>query len=100
MGTSDSAILAIVGGGNMGAALAGGLLSSGFVTPGDLMIVEVLEARRQQLAQLFPGVTVSATIGPCGSAVIAVKPQTCQPLPRLALGLEQQGFCRLLLGSQ
>ena len=74
MGTSDSAILAIVGGGNMGAALAGGLLSSGFVTPSDLMIVEVLEARRQHLAQLFPGVTISATIGPCGSAVIAVKP--------------------------
>ena len=74
MGTSDSAILAIVGGGNMGAALAGGLLSSGFITTNDLMIVEVLEARRQHLAQLFPGVTISATIGLCGSAVIAVKP--------------------------
>lgn len=58
----------------MGAALAGGLLASGFVAPSELVIVEVIAARREQLIAMFPGITVSPLITPCGSAVIAVKP--------------------------
>ena len=58
----------------MGAALAGGLLASGFVSPANLVIVEVIAARREQLAAMFPGVTISPLITPCGSAVVAVKP--------------------------
>ena len=58
----------------MGAALAGGLLASGFVSPSELVIVEVIAARREQLTTMFPGVTISPLITPCGSAVIAVKP--------------------------
>ena len=58
----------------MGAALAGGLLASGFVIPANLVIVEVIAQRRQQLSEMFPGVTISPSITACGSVVIAVKP--------------------------
>jgi pyrroline-5-carboxylate reductase len=66
--------LAIVGGGNMGAALLGGLIESGAVEPSQVAVVEVLEARRDELVRRFPGVAVVATIPPCRSAVLAVKP--------------------------
>ena len=65
--------LAVVGGGNLGAALVGGLLAGGW-TPGDLAVVEVADARREALTTMFPGVAVSATVPPCDAAVIAVKP--------------------------
>ncbi len=65
--------LAVVGGGNMGAALVGGLLRSGWVA-GDIAVVEVLAARVAELQQMFPGVAVTGEIPPCESALIAVKP--------------------------
>lgn len=71
-----NATLAIVGGGNMGAALVGGLLAAdpAPVSASDLCIVEVVEARRTQLRQMFPTVRVVDEIPSCGAAVIAVKP--------------------------
>lgn len=66
--------LALIGGGNMGAALLGGLIAGGWAEPDELSVVEVVEARRQVLVQQFPGVHVAATVGACESAVIAVKP--------------------------
>ena len=69
-----TAKLAILGGGNMGAALAGGLVRGAWCQPEDLAIVEVVAARREVLAQQFPGVQVSDTVSPCSAAVIAVKP--------------------------
>lgn len=74
MTASVNAAFAVVGGGNMGAALATGLLSSGAVAASDLAIVEVVESRRAQLTSMFPGVTITDTVPPCGAAVIAVKP--------------------------
>ncbi len=65
--------LAIIGGGNMGAALAGGLLAAGWVAS-DLAIIEVLAPRADALGSMFPGVTISATNVPADGAVIAVKP--------------------------
>lgn len=65
--------LAVVGGGNMGAALVGGLLQGGWA-PEQLAVVEVSAARAAQLGELFPGVTVAAEIPPCEAALIAVKP--------------------------
>ena len=65
--------LAVVGGGNMGAALVGGLLRSGWVAS-DIAVVEVLAARVAELQQMFPGVAVTGEIPPCESALIAVKP--------------------------
>jgi len=91
--TSGSSTLAIIGGGNMGAALAGGLLASGFVAPTELVIVEVIAARREQLTTMFPGVTISPLITPCGSAVIAVKPPD---VPAAAQSAVTAGATRVL----
>lgn len=65
--------LAVVGGGNMGAALVGGLLQSGWA-PEHLAVVELSAARAAQLGELFPGVAVASDIPPCEAALIAVKP--------------------------
>lgn len=66
--------LVIVGGGNMGAALLGGLLAAGTVSASEVAVVEVYETRRAQLGELFPGVEVTDRIPECASAVLAVKP--------------------------
>jgi pyrroline-5-carboxylate reductase len=65
--------LVIVGGGNMGAALLGGLLAAGR-DPATLAVSEALPERRSQLDDEFPAVAVSADIPPCAAAVVAVKP--------------------------
>jgi pyrroline-5-carboxylate reductase len=66
--------LAIVGGGNMGAALLGGLLAAEGADPATLAVSEALAARRDELTTRFPGVAVSAEVPACTAAVIAVKP--------------------------
>ncbi len=65
--------LAVVGGGNMGAALVGGLLQGGWPAA-DLAVVELSATRAAQLGDMFPGVTVVADIPPCQAALVAVKP--------------------------
>lgn len=69
--------LVIVGGGNMGAALAGGLLVAGR-DPGSVAVVEVSAERRQRLEQELPGVVVAseatAALVKGAGVVIAVKP--------------------------
>ena len=65
--------LVIVGGGNMGAALAGGLIASGMAAD-ELAISEALPERRQALEAMFPGVLVSSEVAAADSALIAVKP--------------------------
>ena len=72
--TGETGTFAIVGGGNMGAALAGGLLASNWIAPADLAIVEVSAAQRDVLVDRFPDVAVSATVPRCAAALIAVKP--------------------------
>lgn len=84
--------LAVVGGGNMGAALVGGLLQAGWA-PGDLAVVEVLPARAAQLRELFPGVAVDATTPPCAAALIAVKPYD---VPAACAAAAAAGATRLL----
>jgi len=74
MSSTTSSTVAIIGGGNMGAALAGGLLAAHWIDPADLAIVEVAAAQRQRLAEQFPGVNVTADMPRCSAAVIAVKP--------------------------
>lgn len=66
--------LAVVGGGNMGAALLGGLIAGGWAPPDELAVVEVSAPRRQVLSQQFPGVHVLTSVDRCQAAVIAVKP--------------------------
>ena len=89
-GTFD---LVIVGGGNMGAALAGGLLAGGIVAPGRLAVAETLAERRGQLAELLAGVHVAATIPPGSAAVLAVKPPD---VPDAAQAAVANGARRLL----
>lgn len=66
--------LVVIGGGNMGAALLGGLLASGSVAPRDVAVVEPSVARREELARQFPGVELFDAVPTCTSAVLAVKP--------------------------
>ena len=71
MGSSSS----IVGGGNMGAALLGGLLAGDGADPATLAVVEALAERRRQLERAVPRRHASPT--PCRRAprpCIAVKP--------------------------
>jgi pyrroline-5-carboxylate reductase len=69
--TSD---LAIIGGGNMGAALLGGLLASGAISPDRVAVVEVLDRRRQELVSMHPDVAIVESTPSCAAAVVAVKP--------------------------
>ena len=85
--------LAVIGGGNMGAALIGGLLASGAVDPGRVVVVEVVESRRTELAELFPGVAVMAEVPPAGAALLAVKPAD---IPAAAAAAVAAGATRLL----
>lgn len=64
----------MIGGGNMGAALLGGMIDSGRFPATTLAVVERLDARRETLIEMFPGVQVSAEIPDAVAAVIAVKP--------------------------
>lgn len=66
--------LQVIGGGRMGEALVGGLLKTGSVAAGDIRVVEPIEARRKELADLLPGVTLSASPDQADGTVIAVKP--------------------------
>lgn len=85
--------LVIVGGGNMGAALAGGLLSGGIVAVDQLAVAEALAERRGQLAELLPGVHVADAVPACSAAVLAVKPPD---VPDAAAAAVAGGARRLL----
>ena len=66
--------LVVVGGGRMGEALVGGLLSARWGDAEELCLVENRAERRQQLTERFPGVAVMATPPPAQGVVLAVKP--------------------------
>jgi len=85
--------LAIVGGGRMGEALLGGLLQAGWAEPGELAVVELVEARRRALAAAHPGVAVSADVPAAEGAVLAVKPGD---VATAAAAAAQAGARRLL----
>lgn len=76
--------ISIIGGGNMGAALARGLVAGG-LAPGDLTIVEIDAAKHPNLASTFPGATIAPAIGPCTNAVLAVKPADTPAAARAAV---------------
>ena len=66
--------LAVVGGGRMGEALVGGLLSRGWGEPGEVSIVEARAGRRDELEARFPGVAVVEAPPRAEGVVVAVKP--------------------------
>lgn len=67
-------VLQVIGGGRMGEALVGGLVRAGTVSPGDVLVVEPVEARRDELAGLLPDVGLSAQPAEALGTVVAVKP--------------------------
>lgn len=66
--------LVVIGGGNMGTALLGGLLRQGTVAADQVAIVELSTDRRSVVSGEFPGVLVTDSIPRCVAAVLAVKP--------------------------
>jgi pyrroline-5-carboxylate reductase len=82
--------LLIVGGGKMGEALLGGLLAAGRK---DLGVVEVVQARREELAGRYPDVTVVDAPVATKGALLAVKPQYVAPS---ATAVAQAGCERVL----
>jgi pyrroline-5-carboxylate reductase len=76
--------LVVVGGGNMGAALLMGMLSSGAFDPAEVAIAEPLADRRTFLSDKFPGAEVVDRIPGCDSAILAVKPQHVREAAREA----------------
>jgi pyrroline-5-carboxylate reductase len=69
----------------MGEALVAGLLAAGW-DAAEIGVVEKDDARRKELGDRFPGVSITADIeGPCDAAVVAVKPNDVEDACR-ALG--------------
>jgi pyrroline-5-carboxylate reductase len=64
--------LVVMGGGRMGEALVSGLLAAGWAGPDDIVVVEKVGARRDELAKA--GLRVVDQPVPADGAVIAVKP--------------------------
>lgn len=83
--------LLIVGGGKMGAALLGGLLSDG-LRPENILVVELLSSRGQELTETY-GVRVSSEIEASEGAIIATKPDV---VPTVASEIVEAGTQRLL----
>ena len=54
--------MVVIGGGNMGAALLGGLFRDGIVAAEQVAVVELSAERRQVVAAEFPKVLVSESI--------------------------------------
>jgi pyrroline-5-carboxylate reductase len=70
---TTGAVLAIIGGGNMGCAVVQGLLRAGHAAS-DLVIVETSAERRAEITKLFAGIHIAADTPRCDDAIIAVKP--------------------------
>jgi pyrroline-5-carboxylate reductase len=96
--------LVVVGGGKMGEALVAGLLAASWAPPDEVVIVEALPARRQELAAppgvagRFPGVVLVGDVadlagGAAPGAIVAVKPGDVEAACR---SLARAGVARVL----
>ncbi len=80
--------LVVVGGGQIGGAIAAGLLEASWCDPDELGIVEIDHIRRVALAEQYPGVTVADVVGidqvdDATGAVLAVKPEAAEGAARM-----------------
>jgi pyrroline-5-carboxylate reductase len=85
--------LQLIGGGRMGTALVTGLLSAGWAEPAEIVIVERLGSRRDELAVELPDVRVESEIVASVGAVLAVKPGD---VADVATALGERGVDRVL----
>lgn len=85
--------LQIVGGGKMGEALLGGVLSSGWAAAADVSVVEPSRERREQLSTSYPGLLVFEQVQTGADAIIAVKPQY---VAQVSAALGEAGAGRIL----
>ncbi|MCU1353131.1 MAG: proC [Acidimicrobiales bacterium] len=85
--------LVLIGGGRMGEALLAGLIEGGWAAPEALAVMEPVAARRKELEQRYPGVTVAEAPVPADGAVLAVKPGD---VPAAASSLAGTGVRRVL----
>lgn len=71
--------LCVIGGGKMAEALVGGLINTGWADTSEIGIIEISEARRADLAGIFPGVALAGSFEtadfPMKDVLLAVKPQ-------------------------
>ncbi|HEV3328465.1 MAG TPA: pyrroline-5-carboxylate reductase [Acidimicrobiales bacterium] len=80
--------LVIVGGGQIGSAIASGLTDASWCEPAALCIVEIDRARREVLEGLHPGCAVTDSLGleqvdDATGGVLAVKPEAAEGAARL-----------------
>ncbi|HEY2997524.1 MAG TPA: pyrroline-5-carboxylate reductase [Acidimicrobiales bacterium] len=66
--------LQVIGGGKMGEALVAGLLAAGWAQPAELLVVEKLADRADELSGRFPDVRMAAEPDAAQGHVVAVKP--------------------------
>ncbi len=85
--------LLVIGGGRMGEALVGGLVTSGWGRAEEITVVEVDPARRDELAAAHPGLVVGADLVPADGVLVAVKPGD---VPDAAAAAGEAGVERLL----
>ncbi|HEX3542863.1 MAG TPA: pyrroline-5-carboxylate reductase [Acidimicrobiales bacterium] len=96
--------LVVVGGGKMGEALVAGLLAASWAPPDEVVVVEALATRRQELAApkgvagRFPGVVVVGDVADLpgvaeAGAIVAVKPGDVEAACR---SLARAGVARVL----
>jgi pyrroline-5-carboxylate reductase len=78
--------LVVLGGGKMGAALVSGLLASGWAKAEELLVVEPVAGRRDELATMHPGLGLAAEVGEAEGAVVAVKPADVEAACRALAG--------------
>ena len=85
--------LLLIGGGKMGEALLGGLVSAGWARADELAVLEKLAPRRAELSAAHPAVTVTADAVDADGVVIAVKPGDVEDACGLAV---KAGAARVL----
>ncbi len=74
--------ITIIGGGKMGEALVAGLLDAEWAPAGEIVVVEPMEGRRDELARRYDGLTVVDAPTEVGDVLIAVKPGYCEEVCR------------------